>query len=302
MVVGVIAVNCPNQKLARRLCVRFTKGLRLGDPAYCQSIIDDAFNQKLSPSVIYTEIISPANIEIGNLWHSGLITVAREHMSTQISLRTIDKVADVATTSSNNGLSIIVTSVQGDFHCVGAKMLANLLSIDGWNVYYLGYDTPVNEVAALAEESRVDAVALSVTLIKNIPNARACIKKIEGLEYPPVILIGGAAISDGLHGMGSALFASNPVEGIASLKNRLGFDSEIFLLQDLLDKIGQRISTIRKSSGTSQIQVAQQAGVDKAYISLVENGKQNLTMGALLKIAHALEVEVSDLVYPTHGL
>jgi transcriptional regulator with XRE-family HTH domain len=46
----------------------------------------------------------------------------------------------------------------------------------------------------------------------------------------------------------------------------------------------------------SQQQVAEASGLDRAYISAVEHGKHNLTMGALLKLADALEIGIEELV------
>lgn len=53
---------------------------------------------------------------------------------------------------------------------------------------------------------------------------------------------------------------------------------------------------IRRTKGMNQGELAVLAGVDRAYISLVENGKQNLTMGALFKLAEALGTSVNTLM------
>ena len=51
----------------------------------------------------------------------------------------------------------------------------------------------------------------------------------------------------------------------------------------------------------NQGQLADIAGVDRAYISLVENGKQSLTLGALVKLSESLSVPVSALVPTSTG-
>ena len=38
------------------------------------------------------------------------------------------------------------------------------------------------------------------------------------------------------------------------------------------------------------------SGLDRTYISAVEQGKQNLTVGALLKIAQALRMPMGELL------
>ena len=46
----------------------------------------------------------------------------------------------------------------------------------------------------------------------------------------------------------------------------------------------------------TQQALADASGLDRTYISLVEHGKQNLTIRAVLKIAHALDVPIGDLL------
>ena len=46
----------------------------------------------------------------------------------------------------------------------------------------------------------------------------------------------------------------------------------------------------------TQQQLADASELDRTYISLVEHGKQNLSLDAVLKIANALEVPLSDLL------
>jgi transcriptional regulator with XRE-family HTH domain len=45
-----------------------------------------------------------------------------------------------------------------------------------------------------------------------------------------------------------------------------------------------------------QQQLALAAGLDRAYLSGVENGKQNLSLSALYKLARALDVPTQDLL------
>ncbi len=61
-------------------------------------------------------------------------------------------------------------------------------------------------------------------------------------------------------------------------------------------KIGKNLKKIRISNDMSQSDLAKKLGVDRAYISGVENGKRNPTIETLSKIANALEVGINKLV------
>jgi transcriptional regulator with XRE-family HTH domain len=67
--------------------------------------------------------------------------------------------------------------------------------------------------------------------------------------------------------------------------------------QDLLKKFGTRIKVLRLKKGiTSQISLANKAGLDRTYIGGVERGERNIALINISKLAKALEVEISDLV------
>ncbi len=58
--------------------------------------------------------------------------------------------------------------------------------------------------------------------------------------------------------------------------------------------IAEQIKNIRKAKNLSQQEVAQRIGIDRAQYSRVETGKSEPTITSLLKIAKALEVDITD--------
>jgi len=65
---------------------------------------------------------------------------------------------------------------------------------------------------------------------------------------------------------------------------------------ELLILVGSRIKEIRISKGYSQVDLASHVigQFDTTNVSRIESGRTNCTLFTLLKIANALEVEVSD--------
>ncbi len=53
---------------------------------------------------------------------------------------------------------------------------------------------------------------------------------------------------------------------------------------------------IRAQKGMSQGDICRALGVDRAYISTIESGKQNPTLATIEKIAQALSVKVNKLL------
>jgi transcriptional regulator with XRE-family HTH domain len=67
-------------------------------------------------------------------------------------------------------------------------------------------------------------------------------------------------------------------------------------LNDYLQNMGQKVQEIRRDLGGNQQQLADSADLDRTYISAVEHGKQNLTLGAIVKLADGLGVELKQLL------
>lgn len=61
-------------------------------------------------------------------------------------------------------------------------------------------------------------------------------------------------------------------------------------------KFGENMKKIRLEKGMSQGDICRELGLDRAYISNVENGKQNLTISTMEKIATTLKVSLSTLL------
>lgn len=58
---------------------------------------------------------------------------------------------------------------------------------------------------------------------------------------------------------------------------------------------GKILQTERKAKNISQEKLSKLSGLDRTFISLIENGKRSPTFSTILKICSALEIDPSDL-------
>lgn len=65
---------------------------------------------------------------------------------------------------------------------------------------------------------------------------------------------------------------------------------------DIRVVVGLNLKRYRLASGISQAEVSLRMGVDRAYVSLIERGRQNVTITTLNELARALEVRSCDLL------
>lgn len=63
---------------------------------------------------------------------------------------------------------------------------------------------------------------------------------------------------------------------------------------DIRKKIGLRIKELRNKEGISQEALAGLANLDRTYVNSVENGKRNISVVNIEKIATALNVSLKE--------
>ena len=63
-----------------------------------------------------------------------------------------------------------------------------------------------------------------------------------------------------------------------------------------LNKLGDRIKELRQNTGLSQEAFALSIEMDRTYYSAIENGKHNVTIQNLYKIAKGLKITLSELL------
>ena len=61
-------------------------------------------------------------------------------------------------------------------------------------------------------------------------------------------------------------------------------------------KLGDNIKKIRTRKGMSQGDICRALDMDRGYMSAIENGKKNITISQLERLAQALDISVDKLL------
>lgn len=67
-------------------------------------------------------------------------------------------------------------------------------------------------------------------------------------------------------------------------------------MSNRLKIIGSRIRESRKKQNLLQIDLAVMVGIDRAYLSEIENGRTNVSINLLYAIADALKENIADIL------
>ena len=107
------------------------------------------------PREIDDEIIAPALWLVGELWERGEISVADEHVATEISIRVLALQREAQRVAQARGDSPgHARRAAGEQHVVALRMVDNLLRDAGYDVVMLGADVPADALAAAASRRR----------------------------------------------------------------------------------------------------------------------------------------------------
>ena len=288
----------PDNSLSR-LKQRYLDAVLIGEGTSAGLVVEEGLKQGFGMFDIYLSILVPTQIDLGQAWHDGKVNVAQEHLATQITLDQMDRLRSQIFPRSKLGFRVAVTTVEGDSHFIGARMVADFFLADGWDVDFLGASAPGPDLVELVRRRSVDLVAISITNADSFPRLEWTVGSLATLANPPKILLGGAVLGDTPDlaiKMGADAVAQNLTDAVLEARRLIGITKEPVSLNDHLQNMGRKVREIRKGLGWNQQQLADSADLDRTYISAVEHGKQNLTLGAIVKLADGLGVELGQLL------
>ncbi|GFG65864.1 cobalamin-binding protein [Mycobacterium kubicae] len=156
-----------------------------------------AIDAGLGPEDALLDVIAPVQQKVGAEWAANRITVAQEHAATAINDRVIAALAHhpASRTPARTG-RVTVACVDGEWHALPARLLAEVLRLRGWQVDFLGAQVPTPHLVAHLHQHAPDVVALSCSIPTRLPTAHAAITACQAAGVP--VLAGGAAFgSDG---------------------------------------------------------------------------------------------------------
>lgn len=144
------------------------------------------------PECVLLDVIAVVQGRVGEEWAANRFSVAQEHAATAINDRAVAAVSvhPAARTAPTRG-RITVACVDGEWHALPARLLAEVLKLRGWQVDYLGAQVPTPHLIAHLHSTRADAVALSSSIATRLPTAHAAITACQAVGVP--VLVGGAA-------------------------------------------------------------------------------------------------------------
>jgi MerR family transcriptional regulator, light-induced transcriptional regulator len=173
---------------------RYLEALLRGDSHSCGEIVGRQLAGGIEAVELYTGLFQRSLYRVGELWESNRISVAVEHLASAITERMLAAVYPaVLAASTRHGRRAVLTCAVNEYHQLGARMVADIMESRGWDVAFLGANTPADDLLALLEERSPELLGLSVSIAANLPALWRMVEKVRG-NYPRLdILVGGQA-------------------------------------------------------------------------------------------------------------
>lgn len=165
-----------------------------GDRAGAWRLATDIAEAQRDYVWIATRLFQPALYHIGFLWQCNRISVAQEHLATEISRSILAHIFNwTATSALPTGRKALFAAVEQDLHVFGLQVVAEAFQIAGWEVQYLGANTPTIALIAQIDNWRPDFVGLSASLAQQLPTLKRAVQLVRAElgGACPSLIVGG---------------------------------------------------------------------------------------------------------------
>ncbi|MFG2440653.1 B12-binding domain-containing protein [Streptomyces sp. NPDC048508] len=179
---------------------RLWAAVHTGDESRATAVVLDAVEACGDPETVLLDLIAPVQAKVGVEWAANRLTVAQEHTATAIHERVIAVLAHGTGPRPGvaDGPRVTVACVDGEWHALPARLLAETLRLRGWRVDFLGAHVPTPHLIAHLHRTGPQAVALSSSIPTRLPTAHTAISACQAAGVP--VIAGGAAFGpDGRH-------------------------------------------------------------------------------------------------------
>jgi 5-methyltetrahydrofolate--homocysteine methyltransferase len=156
----------------------------------------DTAGVREQPVRVLNDVLLPAMKEVGDKFGAGELILPFVLQSAEVMKRAVRHLEQFLERAEGYTKGkVVLATVYGDVHDIGKSLVNTILANNGYTVYDLGKQVPVNTIIEKAIEFEADAIGLSALLVSTSKQMPLCVQELDrrGLKLP--VLIGGAAIN-----------------------------------------------------------------------------------------------------------
>jgi 5-methyltetrahydrofolate--homocysteine methyltransferase len=160
-----------------------------------EALIDEGLLSH-GPVEILNDVLLPAMKDVGDKFGAGELILPFVLQSAEVMKKAVAHLEQFL--EKREGYTkgrVVIATVFGDVHDIGKSLVNTILTNNGYTVFDLGKQVPLNVIIDKAVEVDATAIGLSALLVSTSKQMPLCVQELDkrGLNYP--VLIGGAAIN-----------------------------------------------------------------------------------------------------------
>lgn len=146
--------------------------------------------------VAVEQVVAPLMEEIGEMWRSGELRIVHEHLAAAVARSYLGALLEAPV--PENAPLLLVTTLTGQTHEIGALMAAATAVSEGWRALYLGPNLPAEEIALAARSHQgAHTLALSFVYPSDDKHGASQIHQLGEFLPPGFSIIAGGRATDG---------------------------------------------------------------------------------------------------------
>jgi methanogenic corrinoid protein MtbC1 len=165
-----------------------------GDEAAAVDFALGLAERGVPPRDLVLDLIGPTQRRIGDLWARDEWSVAQEHAATHVSEQVVAALAARHRPRPDRGVAV-VACVDGEWHALPARLFAEVIRWDGWDVRFLGASVPGPHLVSYLHRHGPDVVAVSCSVPTRLTSAHRVIQAVQDAGVP--VLAGGGGFGPG---------------------------------------------------------------------------------------------------------
>jgi methanogenic corrinoid protein MtbC1 len=169
----------------------YLNAVRAGDRRSAVDLALELLEAGVPAETVILQVLVPAQVEIGNLWQGGHVSIAAEHRASAITeavlqaLVTTALLAPTAPREGSAGRAVVVCS-EGEWHLLPGQMVTEVLRLRGVDASFVGPSTPADDLAEFLRDDPPRVVAVTCSMPTSLAWTWRSVSVVRAMGMPVV--------------------------------------------------------------------------------------------------------------------
>jgi corrinoid protein of di/trimethylamine methyltransferase len=173
-----------------------------GEPEITVALTQQALDENIEPLVIIEKALVPGMQIVGEKFSCGEYFLPNLIISAngmQQAMKLLEPALKARQETVKAAGIAVIGTVHGDIHEIGKSLVATMLAVNGFQVFDLGVDVPVDTFISRVKDTGANLLCLSALLTTTMTVQRDVINALNnsGLRQQVKVMVGGAPVTPG---------------------------------------------------------------------------------------------------------